>query len=352
MQERVDDVLVEALTVRPDQGAAISVERFGIRTLTHGLRLEQLQAACETAARERTGHRKHGAGAVANFQRHGEPRPVAGEVRGIDRHAELGEVGKQGSGRGTFIETAQTFVGETAQGRGKRRQRQSDRLPGPRCDRRQAGRQPQFSGVRVLAQLGCGSRHHLRRVPVDREASIGQCCRGRDQLSQRYGAEALVGDAQAVGKAGDRYRQRAMQVAVPDHGRPAEQVPRHASSERVVGGIEAARRHHAAIDGMGAAIRQPDQHGAAAAEPAHPGLDHTQRQRGGDGGIDRVAAVAEHLGADRCRKMVLCRHDAAARTDRALAHLPGVRAQLLIPSGGDTGAEALARGRRRHQFES
>ena len=90
---------------------------------------------------------------------------------------------------------------------------------------------------------------------------------------------------------------------------------------------------------------------AATAEPAHPGLDHTQRQRGGDGGIDRVAAAAEHLGADRCSKMMLSRHDAAARAHHALAHLPGVRAQLADSPAGHFPRKALARGGRHHQLE-
>ena len=69
--------------------------------------------------------------AVADFQRPVEPRPIAGEVGGIDRHAELGEVGKQVCGRGALVEAAQALLGEAAQGRGKRRQRQADGLAGP-----------------------------------------------------------------------------------------------------------------------------------------------------------------------------------------------------------------------------
>ena len=83
-----------------------------------------------------------------------------------------------------------------------------------------------------------------------------------------------MGEAQAVGEAGESDGQRPMQVAVLDHGRPAEQIAGHAAGERVGGGIEAARRHHAAIQGMGGTVGQPDQHAAAAAKAAHPGLEH------------------------------------------------------------------------------
>ena len=149
-----------------------------------------------------------------------------------------------------------------------------------------------------------------------------------------------MGEAQAVGEAGESDRQRPMQVAVLDHGRPAEQVAGHAAGERVVGGIEAARRHHAAIQGVGGTVGQPDQHAAAAAKAAHPGLEHAQCQRGGDGGIDRVAAITQRLGPDRRRPAMLGRHDAAPGADHALAHLPAAWAHRLLPRlathGGNT----------------
>ena len=144
-------------------------------------------------------------------------------------------------------------------------------------------------------------------------------------------AEALMGEAQAVGESGESDRQRPVQVAVLDHGGPAEQVAGHPAGERVGGGIEAARRHHAAIQGVGGAVGQPDQHAAAAAKAAHPGLEHAQRQRGGDRGIDRVAASTQRLGPDRRRPAMLGRHDAAPGADHALAHLPAAWAHRLLP---------------------
>ena len=54
-----------------------------------------------------------------------------------------------------------------------------------------------------------------------------------------------------------------------------------------------------------------DDHDAAAAETAHPGLEHPERERSGERGVDRVAARRKDVRADLCRTDVLGRDQAA-----------------------------------------
>src|SRR5207245_1478238 len=58
---------------------------------------------------------------------------------------------------------------------------------------------------------------------------------------------------------------------------------------------------------------------AATAEPAHPGLQHAERKRGRDHGVDAVATSGQHLGADVCGPARLRCDDAALGGDGGLA---------------------------------
>ena len=111
---------------------------------------------------------------------------------------------------------------------------------------------------------------------------------------------------------GHGHGERAVQIAVLDHRRPAEQVAGHPTRERIGGGIEAARRDHAAVDRVDGAVGEAQQHAAAPAQPAHPRLEHAKRQGGRDRRVDRVAAGAQHLGTDRRGFAMLRRHQPAA----------------------------------------
>ena len=113
----------------------------------------------------------------------------------------------------------------------------------------------------------------------------------------------------------------ALDVAVVDHAGPGKQVGAAAvAGQGVVGGIELARRTHAVVDHLGAPlVGTPQHHAAARRRPAHPGLDHAQREGGRDRGIDRVAARGEHGGADLRRTPVLRRHHARLGGDHGLA---------------------------------
>ena len=122
--------------------------------------------------------------------------------------------------------------------------------------------------------------------------------------------------------AGDDARHRdgggAAHVAVVEHRRPGEQIlgGPAAGRERIVGRIERHRRAHAVVDHAGAVFTgAPQHHGAAGGGPAHPGLDHADRERDGDGGVDRIAAGVEHARADLRRAAMRGRHHATAGGD-------------------------------------
>ena len=64
------------------------------------------------------------------------------------------------------------------------------------------------------------------------------------------------------------------------------------------------RRAFAEIEEGRLAVLQPDRHEAAAADIAGGGIDDRQRIADGDGRIDRVAALLQHLDADIGRQML------------------------------------------------
>ena len=161
-----------------------------------------------------------------------------------------------------------------------------------------------------------------RREPVDQQALLRQRHRGRDEIAPRQAAVFGVREAHAGDHARHRHGGRALHVAIVDHRGPGEQVlgGSAAGRKRIVGRIERHRRAHAVVDHAGAALAgAPQHHGAAGRRPAHPGLDHAERKRDRDRGIDRIAAGFEHAGADLGGAAVGGGHHAAAGGDDGLA---------------------------------
>ena len=76
------------------------------------------------------------------------------------------------------------------------------------------------------------------------------------------------------------------------------------------------RRGLAKVDEGAAPIRELHRHEATAAEIARGRIHDRQRVTDGDGGIDRVAAVAQDVDADARRVMLGRDHHAVARRDR------------------------------------
>ena len=119
-------------------------------------------------------------------------------------------------------------------------------------------------------------------------------------------------------------RQRPQQVPVLENRRPAEQVVVATLDQRIGSDIEAGGRDHAEIDHLRRRIALGDHHEAAAAKAAHPGLEHSQGERGGDRRIDGVAACGQDLGADLGRLEVLRRYQPAAGSNHGLANRPSL----------------------------
>ena len=104
-----------------------------------------------------------------------------------------------------------------------------------------------------------------------------------------------------------------MNVAVVLDARPGKNIRRRAvAGQRIILQPEADGSAHAVVDHFIAVFARPvEHHRAAAAEPAHPGLQHAQRKRGRNHRVDAVAARGQHLGAD-LRSLAGLRGDDAA----------------------------------------
>src|SRR5690606_2108083 len=113
------------------------------------------------------------------------------------------------------------------------------------------------------------------------------------------------------------------------HGGPAEQIAGGALRQRVIrhvqpGGADHAVHHHQ----RPAAPVVPDHHVAAAADAAHPGLQRADREGRRHRRIDRIAAGAQHPGADVGRLLVLRGDDAVSGPQGLLAEGQGA-AEIL-----------------------
>lgn len=83
-----------------------------------------------------------------------------------------------------------------------------------------------------------------------------------------------------------------MQVAVILHPRPGKDVGgRAVARERIILDTQALRCTHAVIDHLVAVfLGAVEHHRSAAADAAHPGLQHAQRKAGRDHRVDTIAA--------------------------------------------------------------
>jgi hypothetical protein len=95
-------------------------------------------------------------------------------------------------------------------------------------------------------------------------------------------------------------RAGAMKVAVILHPSPREEIGRGAvAGQWIVLGAKAVRCAHPVIDHFITVFTGAvEHHRAAAADAAHPGLQHTQGKRRGDHRVHAIAARRQHIGAD------------------------------------------------------
>ncbi len=148
-------------------------------------------------------------------------------------------------------------------------------------------------------------------------------CRRRRQLAPRHAAVTLDRRGITAHRARNGKGKRAVDIAVALDLRPGEQLGLGGAGQRKRRRVEHARRHRAEIDRFGAiGSGAMHDHEADAAEPAVPGFEDSERQRGRDGGVDRGAARGQYLGSDRGGGAVLRGDDAALGRSAGLADLP------------------------------
>ncbi len=194
-------------------------------------------------------------------------------------------------------------------------------LDGPLRIRRQAILQIGGGAGGITPQIRSRARNHQRGPPVDGKARIGELDARRQQFLPRQFGVAAVRFLHAGHHAGHGNRAGTMDIAVVLHPRPRENIRRRAvAGQRIILQPEADGRAHAVVDHFIAVFPRPvEHHRAAAAEPAHPGLQHAQRKGGRDDSVDAVAARGQHLGADLRRPARLCGDDTALGGDCGLA---------------------------------
>ena len=224
-----------------------------------------------------------------------------GEV--LDRQRAAGglNVGGDAARQIALVEIARACAGEIGHRRLQPVLRQPHAgLDAPLRIRRQAVLQIGGGAGGITPEIRGRTRNHQRGPPVHRKAFAGEFDARRQQFLPRHFGVAAMRFLHAGDHAGHRDRARTMQIAVVLYPRPGENVGGRAiAGQRIVFGAQAVRRAHAVVDHFIAVFAGAvEHHRAAAAEAAHPGLQHTQRKRGRDHGVDAVAAGGQHRGAD------------------------------------------------------
>ncbi len=206
------------------------------------------------------------------------------------------EIGEDRGGQLALVEVAPSGRGEAPIGRGEVRARQVAKRGIARRRRRQAVRQEDRARAGELGKLGRRDGDRERGVPADRQPLVGDRNGWRDDLGERFAAEALEREAEPVDRAGHADRLVALEVAVALDEGPTEELAADAAGELVARGVERRSGDEAEIDdldGTAGGIAVDEITGAA--EPAHPWLDHAEGEGGGDRGIDCVAPGGENF---------------------------------------------------------
>jgi len=163
-----------------------------------------------------------------------------------------------------------------------------------------------------------------RHVQVGGEALFGELDGGRDHVGQLHGAPALEGETETRHRAGHRHRAWTEDVGVVDHTAPGKDPSGNAFAQLIRALVSGSRRLHVEVHAEGlAAPGQMEEHGAAARQGGHEGLDHRHGDRRGHRGVYGVAATLEDGGAGLGAQRMLRHHHAPPRHRRALRHHPG-----------------------------
>ena len=264
-------------------------------------------------------HGRHTHAAIGDVERRHDRGAIAAQIGSGQPAAALLQIPQERGRHLALVEVARAGLGQTAQ---RARQIAERQMAGPfhRRHRRQAARQIDRARGRELRQFARRDGDAEGRIPVQRQAALGQRDGRLQRLPPADAAEPLERQPHALDLAGHGDRVIALEVAILLHRRPGEQGLGRAAGERIVGRIERRRRDHGEVDDLGRrAVGLRHHHEAAAAEPVHPGLDDSGGEPGGHGRIDGVAAGSEHAGADGGSQPTLRGDDAMGRLHDRLA---------------------------------
>ena len=304
-----------------DVSCRIRFAARGLQTL-----LKQTQRTRQRRSGGEFGCRQNLAAAIGDIKRFAQVGAERREVFDRQRAAGGLNVGGEAFCQIAFVEIARPGAGQMRHRGLEPVLRHADvGLDAPGRVRRQAVDEIGGSTGGIAPQIRGRACNHQRGPPVDAKAFARECDARRQQFLPRQSGVAAMRFLHAGDHAGYRNRSGAVQVAVVFHPRPREQVGGSAvAGQRIILETQAAWRAHAVIDYFIAVFaRAVEHHRAAAAEPAHPGLQHAERKGGRDHGIDAIAAGGQHLGADLRCLAGLRGDDAAFGSHRGFADLLG-----------------------------
>ena len=271
-------------------------------------------------------HQPHHAVMVRHRERLDLERFVSAEVVERERTARCGHVRRDAPRGLAFVEVARPRFREASQRFRQASQRAAERRMRRLRDQRCAARQVGLAGLRIASEAPAHAEGDLeRRIPARRKAALGRLDGGRQRIGPGERAVALQRQSEAGDGARHRNGLRPDHVAVAFHARPDEQrvLRPLLAAERIAGRVERGRRGHGIVDADRAPlVGQMDQHDAAAADAAHPGLGRGEAERRDDRRVHGIAAGLQHRRALLRRLGLLRGHEPVARAHRRLAEAP------------------------------
>ena len=238
---------------------------------------EQLRECDAAGARRRRGD--DGLPAPHEAQRFAPRRPVTGEVGGADEPAAAAHLGDDQVGGATAVEAVGPVRGDALE-----RARESGLPPALTGDDAAEVRRE----VRASGELGALIAHALGELRVDHEALAREADGRRQQRAPRQRAVSLMGRPETGDRARHAGGARADEARVRD--RLAGRVEVHVAGRRRGRGLAEVEEGLFAVD-----VQREE---AAAAEVAGLRVGDGECERGGDRGVDGVAAAAQHIARD------------------------------------------------------
>ncbi len=311
----------EPIPERPANGVRADVQALDGVAADDGRRkvLEDVQDLERGRAAGGPGGPRQVHAAIAPPQHRLDPRLVRGQVAARDETARGPHLVVDGLGDRAPVEGVGPVAGdelETAREIGIARV----------ITRLQRGRPVDGAAVAEVDAGRLGERRQLldepgrgqRLIPVVHEALAGERDRGAQHVGQLHRAEALEGQDEPRHGAGNPDRARAHGVGVVLDVRPREQRRGDAADHPVHRLVRGRGRDRVEVDGQRLVLgRQMDEHGPRAADGAHERLDDGHGERGGDGGVDGVAATGQDPRADLGPERMLG-HDETTADQRGL----------------------------------